>query len=166
MHFDMDSPYRSQNGEWLFPLLTCVVFLSDAVGGPTLILNQTRSGPLAERGWLVRPDRAGTVYCFDAKLLHGVLPAFTTGQQTTPDGGRNRLSINIVLWERECAHVDEFDMTCFERELPVHRGRGYETELPWEADMRPQPSLLPVPPEDVSAYALQEVAPVWDTASE
>ena len=166
MHFDMDSPYRSQSGEWLFPLLTCVVFLSDAVGGPTLILNQTRSGPLAERGWLVRPDRAGTVYCFDAKLLHGVLPAFTTGQQTTPDGGRNRLSINVVYWERECAHVDEFDMTCFERELPVHRGRGYETELPWEADMRPQPSLLPVPPEDVSAYALQEVAPVWDTASE
>ena len=74
LHFDMDSPYRGQNGEWLFPLLTCVVFLSDAVGGPTLILNQTRSGPLAERGWLVRPDRAGTVYCFDAKLLHGVLP--------------------------------------------------------------------------------------------
>jgi hypothetical protein len=75
----MDSPHRSQTGEWRFPIVTCVVFLSEAVGGPTLILDQTRApgSGLAERGWLVRPDRPGTVYCFDSTLLHGVMPAFS-----------------------------------------------------------------------------------------
>ena len=78
----MDSPHRGKTGEWRFPIATCVVFLSEAVGGPTLILDQTRNAnTLAERGWLVRPDRPGTVYCFDSTLLHGVMPAFSEDQK-------------------------------------------------------------------------------------
>lgn len=30
-HFDMDSPHRAQTSEWRFPILTCIVFLSDPV---------------------------------------------------------------------------------------------------------------------------------------
>ena len=83
----MDSPHRVQTGEWRFPIATCVVFLSEAVGGPTLILDQTRDdGKLAGRGWLVRPDRPGTVYCFDSTLLHGVMPAFSEDQKVSPVG--------------------------------------------------------------------------------
>jgi hypothetical protein len=122
-HFDMDSPRRAQTGEWRFPIATCIVFLSDAVGGPTLILDQSREpgSPLAERGWLVRPDQPGTVYCFDSTLLHGVMPAFSEEQKTTKSGTTVRTSINIVYWADECTHSNKFPMTCFERSLPIHR---------------------------------------------
>lgn len=165
-HFDMDSPHRAKTTEWRFPIVTCIVFLSEAVGGPTLILDQSRKpgSPLAERGWLVRPDQPGTVYCFDSTLLHGVMPAFTEEHKTTKSGTTVRTSINIVYWAEECAHSNQYSMTCFERSLPIHRGK-YTDGLPWEVDMPADPTITPMGKEGVDAFHLQEVSPIWSTAT-
>lgn len=65
-----------------------------------------------------------------AETVHGS----TALLQKTKSGDTVRTSINVVFWASECAHSNDFAMTCFERSLPVHRGK-YANGLPWEDDM-------------------------------
>jgi hypothetical protein len=52
--------------------VSSIVFLG-AVGGATLVADQTPSAELGLRGWAVRPA-AGRVLAFAGNRLHGVLP--------------------------------------------------------------------------------------------
>ena len=75
-----DHPTTESTGEWHHPAATMLIYLTPpSVGGPTIVLNQTRnSEELAEVGWVVTPGK-GMVAVFDGTLLHGALPALTRG---------------------------------------------------------------------------------------
>lgn len=99
-------------GRWEHPVATALVYLSTGVGGPTIILNHTRttahfetvgnvsSAPTGRdawpggNGWLVRPAM-GEIVIFDSTLLHGALPSFDTASEKSA-----RLSINVAFWSR------------------------------------------------------------------
>lgn len=49
-----------------------VLYLTDC-GGPTAVLGQTASSPLARDAWLSWPQ-ANSLLCFPGNLLHGVIP--------------------------------------------------------------------------------------------
>lgn len=87
------------------------MYLSTGVGGPTIILNHTRTtahstvGNVSSastgrdalpggNGWLVRPAM-GEIVIFDSTLLHGALPSFDTASEQSA-----RLSINVAFWSR------------------------------------------------------------------
>lgn len=72
LHFDEDGPHSRDSGEYLHPLYTALVYLSD-VGGLTVIINQTRTSPLATHAWVVPPQN-GQVTVFQSSRLHGALP--------------------------------------------------------------------------------------------
>lgn len=59
-------------------LVSCIQEVSSVLyltpdGGPTLVLEQKPSDPLAERGYLVQPC-PNQLLVFKGDLLHGVLP--------------------------------------------------------------------------------------------
>lgn len=53
------------------PIASCIVYLSEGVGGPTVVTNQTLSSQgLASYGFLLHP-KENRLACFDATFLHG-----------------------------------------------------------------------------------------------
>lgn len=104
LHFDSDetliedSLRRKRTAAPKHPIASAVLYLSDNVGGPTLVTDQVLGGPLATKGWLCAP-REGRLAAFDAKYLHGVLP----GRGLPPaDTGSNcrRLTFMVALRRR------------------------------------------------------------------
>ena len=49
-----------------------VLYLTDS-GGPTVVLEQTVSSPLAQAAWLSWPQ-GNNLLCYPGNLLHGVIP--------------------------------------------------------------------------------------------
>eukprot|EP01052_Picozoa_sp_SAG31_P024955 SAG31_NODE_2159_length_6302_cov_9.311140_4_plen_178_part_00 len=102
---------------------------AQGVGGPTIVLNQTRSGQFhADIGWVIVPAK-GLVGIFQGDLLHGAMPsirgASATGVATDP-----RMSINVAFWA-DTACLDAPTM-CRNRNAP---GELWEWEYalpPWE----------------------------------
>ena len=56
-------------------MVSSVLFLTET-GGPTLVLDQSPDGQLAERGWLVQPC-PNRLLAFQGNLLHGVIPGYS-----------------------------------------------------------------------------------------
>ena len=92
LHWDMDEERVRLRRQLRTPILTVVVYLSDA-GGPTVVLRQVprapRNGP--RRCWCVWPH-AGQVSKFQGNYLHGVL----SGDAAAPE--RHTLILNF--WRR------------------------------------------------------------------
>jgi hypothetical protein len=56
------------------PIVSTVLYLSEGVGGPTLMTNQyLEDTKLAARGWLAFP-KLNRLVVFDGSYLHGVIP--------------------------------------------------------------------------------------------
>ncbi|KAL6759015.1 hypothetical protein V8C86DRAFT_2583355 [Haematococcus lacustris] len=75
LHFDSaNEGNEGRQGAVSNPLVSSVLYLTDAVGGPTLVtpqrFMQTR---MAQHGWLVAP-RVNRLTVFDGAVLHGVIP--------------------------------------------------------------------------------------------
>ena len=128
-----DHPTTESTGEWHHPAATMLIYLTPpSVGGPTIVLNQTRnSEELAEVGWVVTPAK-GMVAVFDGTLLHGALPALTRGATDgrAAQGAKARMSINVAFWVgRECLGTTDM---CRHRSEEVG-GWDWEAMLPlWE----------------------------------
>jgi hypothetical protein len=45
LHFDEDATFHNRDGRMVHPLYTALVYLSESVGGPTIVLNETRKVP-------------------------------------------------------------------------------------------------------------------------
>ena len=56
----------------MLQVLSSVLYMTEA-GGPTLVLDQTPEGKLADRGWLVQPC-PNQLLSFKGNLLHGEIP--------------------------------------------------------------------------------------------
>ncbi|KAG2486024.1 hypothetical protein HYH03_015337 [Edaphochlamys debaryana] len=90
LHFDSDD---EGVGGVRNPIVSCVIYLSGGVGGPTLVTPQLLGGPLAPHGWIVHP-RDNRLGIFDAAHLHGVIP----GRGPSPVPGGYRITLMIAFW--------------------------------------------------------------------
>jgi hypothetical protein len=71
LHFDSDETSIEQGNKPVHPLVSCVLFLTAEVGGPTLITDQLlESTDLASQGWLFE-GKENRLVMFNAKYLHG-----------------------------------------------------------------------------------------------
>ncbi|KAJ3240151.1 hypothetical protein HDU78_002484 [Chytriomyces hyalinus] len=82
------------------PIASCVIYLSEGCGGPTMVTNQRLGDPLADRGWMVA-SRVNRLVVFDGSVLHGVIPGKGVCGDAGLDEGR-RTSFMIAFWD----HVD------------------------------------------------------------
>eukprot|EP00607_Mallomonas_marina_P003158 CAMPEP_0182439880 /NCGR_PEP_ID=MMETSP1167-20130531/86709_1 /TAXON_ID=2988 /ORGANISM="Mallomonas Sp, Strain CCMP3275" /LENGTH=551 /DNA_ID=CAMNT_0024633681 /DNA_START=563 /DNA_END=2219 /DNA_ORIENTATION=- len=73
LHFDSDETHIEDGGTPCHPVATTVLYLSDDIGGPTLVTNQKLGGKLATCGWLC-PPKLNRLAILDATYLHGVIP--------------------------------------------------------------------------------------------
>lgn len=94
MHFDSDETRIEAGGSPQHPVLTCVLYLSEAgTGGPTVLTNQLLAGQtLATKAWMVAPE-ANRLLIFDARFLHGVIPG--TGPTTSCQARRTTLMVGF-----------------------------------------------------------------------
>ncbi|KAJ3252678.1 hypothetical protein HK103_001336 [Boothiomyces macroporosus] len=90
-HYDSDNEGK---GELRHPLLSSVLYLTEGVGGPTILTNQRLGDDLADRGWLVEP-KENRVLFFDSKYLHGVVPG-----KGTADIDKRRISFMVGYWDK------------------------------------------------------------------
>jgi len=94
LHFDSDETRIEAGGSPQHPVLTCVLYLSEAgIGGPTVLTNQRLAGDLATKSWMVAPE-ANRLLIFDARFLHGVLP----GVGPTKDVEDRRTTLMVGFW--------------------------------------------------------------------
>ena len=94
MHFDSDETRLRNGGNPQHPIVSCIIYLSDA-GGPTLVTDQTLNSELASQGVMVHPTRNRLVV-FDARYLHGVIP----GVGICPLYEDRRLSFMVGFWRK------------------------------------------------------------------
>lgn len=66
-----------------------------AIGGPTLVTDQTLRGPLATKGWLSHP-RLNRLAMFDGTMLHAVVP----GHGPSPTTNGRRITLMIAFWQK------------------------------------------------------------------
>lgn len=56
LHFDSDETrIQTGAGKVQHPIVSCVLFVTAGVGGPTVVTNQRITGALATKGWLAEP---------------------------------------------------------------------------------------------------------------
>jgi hypothetical protein len=72
MHFDSDETAILEESAPKHPIASCVLYLNDYCGGPTIVTNQVINSSLATCGWLCFPVMNRLV-AFDAKYLHGII---------------------------------------------------------------------------------------------
>ncbi|KAI9324854.1 hypothetical protein BDR26DRAFT_880471 [Obelidium mucronatum] len=102
LHFD--SAHEGQSDKKrkrigpVHPIVSCVVYLSEGVGGPTMVTNQRLGDPLADRGWMVE-SAVNRLVVFDGSVLHGVIPGKGFHPEATT---ARRTSFMIAFWD----HVD------------------------------------------------------------
>ncbi|RKO93747.1 hypothetical protein BDK51DRAFT_29285 [Blyttiomyces helicus] len=95
LHFDSaDEGREREGGRPRHPIVSTVMYLTDGVGGPTLVTDQRIGGGLAERGWAVYP-KENRLTAFDGSVLHGVIP----GRGFIPDPTRRRITFMAAFWD-------------------------------------------------------------------
>lgn len=90
MHYDSDEKHIARGGAPRHPLFSCVLYLCEDVGGPTVVTDQKLGGSRGTKSWICMPKMNRLLF-FDATYLHGVLP----GVGAVP--GR-RLSFMVGWW--------------------------------------------------------------------
>jgi hypothetical protein len=110
-HWDKDERLRGRTGEYIFPYLSTITYLSTG-GGPTVILDSmvdTSGAPLVDAartaptigipidtGWVSYPE-LGKHVCFDGRLLHGV-PAEFAPPTTEAGSLQQRITFLVNIW--------------------------------------------------------------------
>lgn len=95
LHFDTDNEGRE--GAVRHPLVTCVLYLSEDRGGPTLVTNQRKSSRYpADQGWLSQ-SVVGRMTAIDGRVLHCVVPGKAT-ITTAPQ--QRRVTLMLAFWRR------------------------------------------------------------------
>jgi hypothetical protein len=98
-HFDSDNEGCTETIR--NPICSCVVYLTDDAGGPSVVTNQRlASRNLATAGWICRAAK-GRMVAFDGKVLHGVVPgkACIKQQNSEPNSNR-RVSVMFAFWRK------------------------------------------------------------------
>jgi len=114
-HFDSDETALYGGDQAQHPIASCIIYLSEGVGGPTVVTNQTlASTSLASYGFLMHPQE-NRLAVFDATFLHGVIPGkglcpAAVQQELADDAGgsggvpscppRRRLSFMVGFWRK------------------------------------------------------------------
>jgi hypothetical protein len=102
-HFDSDNEGCTKTIR--NPICSCVVYLSDDVGGPSVITKQRlTSQNLASVGWMSFPA-SGRLLVFDGKVLHGVIPGkgfcpAANETHTHTSCQRRRVSVMFAFWSK------------------------------------------------------------------
>lgn len=91
LHFDSADEGR---GKVEHPLASSVMYLTEGMGGPTLVTDQILGGKLATKGWLSYPS-VNRYTVFDGRVLHGVIP----GVGATPRAGERRVTFMVAFWK-------------------------------------------------------------------
>lgn len=100
LHFDSDN--EGMDGV-RNPIVSTVLYLSEGVGGPTLMTNQhLEDTKLAARGWLAFP-KLNRLVVFDGSYLHGVIPDRFQALEEGGGGGR-RVTLMIAFWRHHLRH--------------------------------------------------------------
>eukprot|EP00501_MAST-03F_sp_TOSAG23-6_P002303 GSMAST32.ASY1.ANO1.2405.1 assembled CDS len=99
MHYDSDAEGESTGTGPRHPILSTVLYLTDTVGGPTLVTTQDRRGStpetLASHGWMSYP-KINRLSMFDGGVLHGVIPGRENGQNVKSP---RRITLMIAFWK-------------------------------------------------------------------
>ncbi|KAJ3390181.1 hypothetical protein HDU84_007877 [Entophlyctis sp. JEL0112] len=106
------------------PIVSCVIYLSENVGGPTLVTNQRLGDPLADCGWIVE-SKINRLVCFDGSVLHGVVP----GRDFHANVHERRTSFMIAFWDHIDIQPDPKDIPGSARPFPGPGGRFSWTKL-------------------------------------
>ncbi|KAL1507032.1 hypothetical protein AB1Y20_007894 [Prymnesium parvum] len=161
LHYDSDDEGR---GGVRNPTVSSALYLSEAVGGPTLVTSQRLSHPrLATHGWTATP-RVNRVLYFDGALLHGVVPGRgPVGAAASPRGTR-RISLMVAFWpsirERSAARpaaARPFPYPPAEaRSAEASASASWASLFDWpeSSDGEPTPAVA-------SASELRYVEPIW-----
>jgi len=96
LHFDSENEGQ---GTVRHPLVSTVLYLSEGIGGPTLVTTQKLKGSLATHGWFIYP-KINRLTMFNANVLHGVIP----GRGLDPNANHRRISFMIGFWTSITPH--------------------------------------------------------------
>ncbi|KAI8622370.1 hypothetical protein BC830DRAFT_1162989 [Chytriomyces sp. MP71] len=143
------------------PIASCVVYLSEDVGGPTLVTNQRLGDPLADRGWMVE-SRLNRVVMFDGSVLHGVVPGRGYCERGAREDAR-RTSFMVAFWEEEDIQASQDNTPGSARPFP------YESEhYTWSAlHAAKTPEHWPGPVPDELQYVIpMPLDKVWEAIPE
>lgn len=102
LHFDSDDEGR---GGVRNPVASCVLSLTEGVGGETLVTTQTATATslAGKEGWICQGKR-NRLLAFQGNLLHGVVPG--SASKSSHDTGR-RITFMVAFWERIRVQDDE-----------------------------------------------------------
>jgi hypothetical protein len=96
LHFDSADEGRHDGEGPRHPIASVVVYLTETLGGPTLVTTQTIADalmPVRDCAALV-PPKANRCAAFDGRLLHCVVP----GRGAAPDPCARRVTLMISYW--------------------------------------------------------------------
>eukprot|EP00941_MAST-03F_sp_MAST-3F-sp1_P003979 g3979.t1 len=100
MHYDSDAEGESAGDGPRHPLVSTVIYLTDEIGGPTLVTTQERRGSepelLASHGWFSFP-KLNRVSMFHGSMLHGVVPG--RGIPASSSEKNRRITLMVAFWE-------------------------------------------------------------------
>lgn len=122
------------------PICSCVVYLTDGVGGPSVVTNQRlASRNLASAGWLC-PPVTGRLVAFDGKVLHGVVPGKAGVKvNTAPVDHFRRVSVMFAFWRKiRVRNADAEPGTA--RPLPVEPLWAQQLQKPLGANTHKPPT--------------------------
>ncbi|GAB5361570.1 hypothetical protein AAMO2058_000724200 [Amorphochlora amoebiformis] len=91
LHYDSEDEGK---GEVRHPIVSTVLYLSEGVGGPTMVTDQRRDQALATFGALAFP-KVNRLVAFDGSVLHGVIP----GVGYSPSAGARRVTFMCAFWD-------------------------------------------------------------------
>jgi len=96
LHFDSEDEGR---GTVRHPIVSTVLYLTEGIGGPTLVTNQRLGDNLAERGWLAHPG-LNRLTMFKGNVLHGVIPGRGIAPVPTAESGKaRRITFMCAFWK-------------------------------------------------------------------
>ena len=96
LHWDSDA--EGLNG-LRHPIVSSIIYLSENIGGATLITEQKLGDPIAEHGWMVAPRQVGMVGAFEGNVLHSVIGgAGASGDDDEEEKKGKRTTLMIAFW--------------------------------------------------------------------
>eukprot|EP01032_Pedospumella_encystans_P008580 gene8580-10166_t len=132
LHFDSDETRIMSGRTPQHPLVSTVLYLSDEIGGPTVVTNQRLAGPLATEGYMVLP-KSNRCVMFDAQYLHGVIPG--RGVNSSPHSNARRLTFMVGFWKDIAAKDRGLDVAGPGQPFPSNKSKyTWPKEMKSEGD--------------------------------
>jgi len=141
LHFDSENEGQ---GVVRHPLVSIVLYLSEGIGGPTLVTNQKLGGTLGTEGWIVFP-KVNRLTMFDASVLHGVIP----GRGPNPDPTKRRISFMIGFWTSITPHPRDDGKPGAAQPFPISKEKKWVQSVikknkKWESNLRSSSFASPI----------------------